>query len=57
VIDKFYQVNKVLDWLRDFKFEKFKIPDEIQCLEPVEEGFGKGLFAIISVKVMKFLYE
>jgi len=31
----------------------FKNPDEIQCLEPIEEGFGKGLFVVISAEVMK----
>ena len=46
---KFYPVNQVLAWLRDFKFAKFKIvqtifknPSKIQSIEPVEEGFGKG---------------
>lgn len=57
---KFYQVNQVLDWLKDFKFGKFKIvqtifknPDKIQSLEPIEEGFGKGLFVVISAKNKK----
>ena len=57
---KFYPVNQVLAWLRDFKFAKFKIvqtifknPDKIQNLEPIEEGFGKGLFVVISEEAMK----
>ena len=57
---KFYSVNQVLDWLRDFKFGKFKIvqtifknPGKIQSLEPIEEGFGKGLFVVISAKNKK----
>ncbi|GAN31979.1 MAG: class I SAM-dependent methyltransferase [Candidatus Brocadia sp. AMX2] len=57
---KFYPINQVLNWLRDFKFGKFKIiqtifknPDKIQSLEPIEEGFGKGLFVVISAELMK----
>ena len=57
---KFYSVNQVLDWLRDFKFGKFKIvqtifknPGKIQTLEPIEEGFGKGLFVVISAEAIE----
>ena len=57
---KFYPVNQVLAWLRDFKFAKFKIvqtifknPGKIQSLELIEEGFGKGLFVVISAEAMK----
>ena len=57
---KFYPVNQVLAWLKDFKFAKFKIvqtifknPGEIQSLEPVEEGFGKGLFVVILAEITK----
>ena len=57
---RFYPVNQVIDWLKKVglnKFETvqtvFKKPDEIQSLEPVEEGFGKGLFVVISAEVMK----
>lgn len=57
---KFYSVNQVLDWLKDFKFEKFKIvqtilrnPGEIQTLEPIEKGFGKGLFVVIFAEAKK----
>jgi len=57
---KFYPVNQVLAWLRDFKFAKFKTvqtifkhPDEVQTLEPIEEGFGKGLFVVIFAEAKK----
>ncbi|MEP9410996.1 MAG: class I SAM-dependent methyltransferase [Candidatus Brocadia sp.] len=57
---KFYPINRVLNWLRDFKFGRFKIvqtifknPDKIQSLEPIEEDFGKGLFVVIAAEVIK----
>ena len=57
---RFYSVNQVLDWLKKLKFNNlqtvqtiFKNPDKIQSLEPIEEGFGKGLFVVISAEVMK----
>ena len=57
---KFYSVNKVLDWLKKLAFDNlqtvqtiFKNPDKIQSLEPIEEGFGKGLFVVISAGAMK----
>ncbi len=57
---RFYSVNQVLDWLKKLEFDNlqtvqtiFKNPDEIQSLETIEEGFGKGLFVVISVEVMK----
>jgi len=50
----------VLDWLKKLKFDNlqtvqtiFKNPDEIQRLETIEEGFGKGLFVVISAEVKK----
>ena len=56
----FYSVNQVLDWLKKLEFDNlqtvqtiFKNPDKIQSLEPIEEGFGKGLFVVISAEVMK----
>ena len=52
---RFYSVNQVLDWLKKLAFDNlqtvqtiFKNPDKIQSLEPIEEGFGKGLFVVIS---------
>ena len=57
---RFYPVNQVLDWLKKLKFDNlqtvqtiFKNPDEIQRLETIEEGFGKGLFVVISAEVKK----
>jgi hypothetical protein len=31
----------------------YKNPSKIQSIEPVEEGFGKGLFVVISAEAMK----
>ena len=52
---KFYSVNQVLDWLKKLEFNNlqtiqtiFKNLSEIQSLEPIEKGFGKGLFVVIS---------
>lgn len=52
---RFYSVNQVLDWLKKLAFDNlqtiqtiFKNPNEIQSLEPIEAGFGKGLFVVIS---------
>ena len=57
---RFYSVNQVLDWLKKLEFNNlqtvqtiFKNPSKIQSLEPIEEGFGKGLFVVISAEAMK----
>ena len=57
---RFYSVNQVLDWLEKLGFNNlqtiqiiFKNPDKIQSLEPIEEGFGKGLFVVISAEAKK----
>ena len=57
---RFYSVNQVLDWLKKLAFDNlqtvqtiFQNPDNIQSLEPIEEGFGKGLFVVISAEVTK----
>ena len=57
---RFYSVNQVLDWLKKLEFDNlqtvqtiFKNSDKIQSLEPIEEGFGKGLFVVISAEVKK----
>jgi hypothetical protein len=57
---RFYSVNQVLDWLKKLGFNNLQTvqtifinPSKIQSLEPVEEGFGKGLFVVISTR--KFL--
>jgi SAM-dependent methyltransferase len=61
---RFYAVNQVLDWLRDFTFEKFQIvqtvfrnPDEIQSLETIKAGFGEGLFVVLSAEKQKARVE
>lgn len=57
---RFYSVNQVLDWLKKLGFNNlqtvqtiFRNSDEIRSLEPVEEGYGKGLFVVISEGAMK----
>jgi ubiquinone/menaquinone biosynthesis C-methylase UbiE len=57
---RFYSVNQVLDWLKTLNFDNlqtvqtiFKHPDEVQTPEPIEEGFGKGLFVVIFAEAMK----
>ena len=57
---RFYSVKQVLDWLEKLEFDNLQIfqtifenPDKIQSLEPIEEGFGKGLFVVISAEAMK----
>ena len=57
---RFYSVDQVMDWLKKLKFDNlqtvqtiFKNSDKIQSLEPIEEGFGKGLFVVISAEAMK----
>lgn len=57
---RFYSVNQVLDWLKKLGFNNlqtvqtiFRNFDEIRSLEPVEEGYGKGLFVVISEGAMK----
>ena len=57
---RFYPVNQVLDWLKKLKFDNlqtvqtiFKNPGKIQSLELIEEGFGKGLFVVISAEAIE----
>ena len=57
---RFYSAKQVLDWLKKLEFINlqtvqtiFKNPDEIKSLESVEEGFGKGLFIVISAENKK----
>ena len=57
---KFYSVNQVLDWLNNLEFYNlqtvqtiFKNTDEIKVIEAIEEGFGNGLFVVISAEVVK----
>jgi len=55
----FHSADEVLDWLRSLNFGHivtrqtiFKSPDEIDALEPFEEGHGKGAFVAISAQKM-----
>ena len=57
---KFYSIKQVLDWLKKLNFDNlqavqtiFKNPGKIQSLEPIEEGFGKGLFVVIFAEAKK----
>jgi ubiquinone/menaquinone biosynthesis C-methylase UbiE len=57
---RFYSAKQVLDWLKKLAFKNlqtvqtiFRNPDKIQSLEPIEEGFGKGVFVVISAEIMK----
>ena len=57
---RFYSVNQVMDWLKKLEFGNiqtiqtiFKNPSKIQSLEPIEEGFGKGLFVVISAEAIE----
>ena len=57
---RFYSAKQVLDWLKKLGFKNlqtvqtiFRNPDKIQSLEPIEEGFGKGVFVVISAEAMK----
>jgi len=55
----FHSADEVLNWLRSLNFGHivtrqtiFKSPDEIDALEPFEEGHGKGAFVAISARKM-----
>ena len=57
---RFYSVKQVLDWLEKLEFDNlqtfqtiFENPYKIQSLEPIEEGFGKGLFVVISAEAIE----
>ncbi|HHT9137153.1 MAG TPA: methyltransferase domain-containing protein [Candidatus Wunengus sp. YC60] len=59
---KFYSVNQVLDWLKKLEFYNirtvqtiFKNPKEVLSLEAIEEGFGKGLFVVISAEINEII--
>jgi ubiquinone/menaquinone biosynthesis C-methylase UbiE len=65
ITSKFYKyanfrsADEVLNWLRSLNFGHivtlqtiFKSPDEIDALEPFEEGHGKGAFVAISAQKM-----
>jgi len=55
----FHSADEVLNWLRSLNFGHivtrqtiFKSPEEIDALEPFEEGHGKGAFVAISARKM-----
>jgi len=55
----FHSADEVLNWLRSLNFGHivtrqtiFKSPEEIDALEPFEEGHGKGAFVAISAQKM-----
>jgi SAM-dependent methyltransferase len=54
---EFYSVRQVLVWLKILHYSDVHIlqtifhkPEEITDLEPVKEGYGEGLFAVISAR-------
>ena len=53
----FYSVNQVLEWLKISGYSIIRIvqtifrkPEEITILEPTREGYGEGLFVVISAQ-------
>lgn len=53
----FYSVNQVLEWLRISEYNHINVlqtifhkPEEITALEPAREGYGDGLFVVISAQ-------
>jgi SAM-dependent methyltransferase len=56
----FYSVNRVLEWIKLSGYNDIHIlqtifhkPDEITALESIREGYGEGLFVIISARKEK----
>jgi ubiquinone/menaquinone biosynthesis C-methylase UbiE len=57
---EFYPVRQVLEWLKILRYSDVHIlqtifhrPEEITDFEPVKEGYGEGLFAVISARKEK----
>jgi ubiquinone/menaquinone biosynthesis C-methylase UbiE len=53
----FYSVSRVLEWLKitgynDIHIRQtiFRKPDKITVVEPIREGYGEGLFIVISAQ-------
>jgi ubiquinone/menaquinone biosynthesis C-methylase UbiE len=53
----FYSVDQVLEWLEITGFKHIQVlqtifhnPEEIKALEPIREGYGEGLFVVISAR-------
>jgi len=54
---EFYSVKQVLEWLKTLGYSDmcilqtiFHKPEEITALEQVKDGYGEGLFAVISAQ-------
>jgi ubiquinone/menaquinone biosynthesis C-methylase UbiE len=54
---EFYSVKQALEWLKISRYNNVRIlqtifrkPEEITALEPVKEGYGEGLFVVISAQ-------
>jgi ubiquinone/menaquinone biosynthesis C-methylase UbiE len=53
----FYSVNQVLEWLRISEYNHIQVlqtifhkPEEINALESIKDGYGEGLFVVISAQ-------
>jgi SAM-dependent methyltransferase len=53
----FYSVDQVLEWLKLLGYGHIRIlqtifcnPEEMTTLEPIKEGYGEGLFVVISAE-------
>jgi ubiquinone/menaquinone biosynthesis C-methylase UbiE len=53
----FYSVDEVVKWLREIGYQSiktcqtiFKIPEEINAIEPIKDGHGEGGFVAISAR-------
>ncbi len=53
----FYSVSRVLEWLKITGYNDihilqtiFRRPDKITVVEPIREGYGEGLFIVISAQ-------
>ena len=53
----FYSVDQILEWLNTLEYDHiqafqtiFHKPEEITALEPIKDGYGEGLFVVISAQ-------
>lgn len=53
----FYSVDQVMEWLKIVEYDHiqalqtiFRKPEEITALEPIRDGFGEGLFVVLSAQ-------
>jgi ubiquinone/menaquinone biosynthesis C-methylase UbiE len=56
----FFSVNQVVAWLKQFGYGHIQMiqtivnkPKDIKGIEPVKEGYGEGLFVVISAQAEK----